>query len=461
MIGKLIPFLLVMILFPALCAAQIRDAQVLRRGEIRLTGGGEHVGFDREYDGSGTRLLTAGLGGTLDPATFSPLAILSSEIESFLAATDTTVFPITGDDLLAGDLLVDIAWNTRSAPIRLSVGIFPRVEVSIGTTPYRTERLPTRFGVSGGRLGLNPDGSGNSALLGALDPSGTALGSGSLLPIEGSALGNELQRRVLAAGGDSLDLPDVPLTGGEFRAAFGVDPFPHVISVWRPGDLDLTAKVQVLTTLRDTHYPVDPQGLNYRLSVEGGIRLPTGERGFENPRLDWGPDVGHGAVHGAAALDLMIGRRLWATAGIGVVAPRAADVRFATSSETIPGDETVIVEATRTPGAELDFWLMPRLRLSDEMSLGANLRAQRWGEGSIEVGAADVEIPTRSRNTAGITLQFTNLPAYDAGRSGVPIEATLGVNASVSGSGGAPVARSAFLQLSLLRQLWGRRSREP
>jgi hypothetical protein len=438
--------------------AQERSALILRPGEISLTVGGEHLDFRTLFANGENRPLAAGLGGPLTPLSFAPLVALRDSLDTFFAATDSVPFPVADADLLAGDLLVELGWNTRSGSGRIAVGILPRVEIGVAMSSYRTERFPRRLGLSGGLVGLNPDPVGNAALLQNLDESGPGLGRAPVLPIEGSATGAELQNRVFAATGDSLSLPEGPLTVAELATAFGGSPFPNTVSLFRPGDLEIDTRIELLRTF-DGHYPANESAVGIRLALLGALRFATGDRGLENPLLDWGPEVGHGAFRLGVAADLFRGERFWASAGATMTRISPTDVRIATSFEPIPGSGTTIVAGRRSPGNELDLWLLPRLRLTEEFSIGGSYRFERQSEGADEVGGVAMGIAERARQSLGVTLRYTNLPAYDTGVSDFPLEAAVGFRRSISGSGGAAAAGVGFVQVSLLYQLWGERGR--
>src|SRR5690606_14012020 len=98
--------------------------------------------------------------------------------------------------------------TTRVVPLSLSAGILPRLEVGASLPLLREEILPTRFGLSGGTLGANPDLDGNAELLALFGEEWGSLGASPLLPTDSSALGRELQRLVEARfPGEALDLP--------------------------------------------------------------------------------------------------------------------------------------------------------------------------------------------------------------------------------------------------------------
>lgn len=449
--------LIIAVGFPAVGGAQDRTADVLSPGEIRLSGGGEYIGFSTLFEPGGEVPLGGNIGGPLTPADLPTLESLGMSIEAFLAATDPVAFAIEPGDLIAGDLSVEFGWNTRVVPGRIGIGVLPRLEIGFGGSVYRNERLTRRVDLVGGTLGLNPDVPGNAALLTAVDPTGAAVGNAMILPVEGTRLGAELQDRVFAVTEDSLSLPESPLSGVELEAAFGLDPFPGAISEWRAGDVEIDARVEVFRTFDPGHYPTRATGLNLRAIVTGALRIGTGQMGSENPRLDWGPQVGFGGTRFGAAADLFSGRYFWVSGGGSYMWLGASTVGIATSTEPIPGEETIVVQARRDPGNEWDLWLIPRLRLTDELSLGASLQTEHRGEGVDDLAGVTIPIPSRSRNSVGVVFRYTNLPAYDEGRSNLPIEAAVGFNSAVSGSGAAPAGRTAFVTVALLPRLWGER----
>lgn len=429
-------------------------ADVLRPGEVRVEILGSYTGFRSLFADGGRIPLSSGIGGGLTPERFPPLAELADAVDSFLAATE--IDPLVADpawfDL--GEMSLDLSWNTRMVPGRLSVGVLPRVELGVAVAAYRTELFPRGGTIVGGVLGLNPDPAGNAALLARLDATGETLGRSTVLPLEGSALGSELQDRVFSATSDSLALPDSPLRVDQFATDFGFEPVTHRISSWRIGDTEIDAKFELFRTFTgDRHYPTRSPALDVRITASGAVRIGTGDMGLDNPRLDWSPTVGYGGWRAGVATDLFH-RRFWIT-GVGTYRDwSASTARVAVSNEPFPGAHTEIIEVSRTPGREIGLHLGGRVRLTDELSTGLFVRSEHVGTGEDRLNGIITAIPDGSRQFIGFALRYTNLPAYDEDRTSLPIEAAIGFDAAVAGSGNLPVARTAFIQISLLQRLW-------
>ncbi len=456
MIGKIGLLTLIVFAWTASSAtAQDWSGQVKRPGEVGLTLEGTHTSFQSLYAGGGTRPLGEGLGGPVDPATFAPLADLQTATEAFLLAFDSTSTGLPDQDFLAGDLDTRLSWNTRVGSARLGLGILPRVEVGAGASIYRTEMLPLMLGLTGGTLGLNPDRNANAALLAGIDSLGQTVGGATVLPLEGSPLGSQLQDLVFAAAGDSLVLPATPLSIAEFSAAFGFVPFGHPISPVRIGDLEIDARVEVLRTFDGAYYPMDESGLNVRVTAMGSLRFPTGDRGVETPLPAWGPEIGHGGFSGGGMLDLFAGRFFWGSAGMTYSRLDAATVLAPASPGAISGLEPGSIEVRVTPGASVNFGAVSRVRLTREMSVGGSFQQIRTESGTAESGGVTSSIESRSLRSLGMEIRYTSLPAYEENRTGTPIDAVVGFRTATSGSGGAPASTVAFARVTILHRFWG------
>lgn len=455
--GSSILALLVAVAIPA--AAQERDARVLDPGRIGFRVGGEGTYVTSEFTGGGTKPFDGGFGGPLTPVTFAPLGGFATSLGDFLTATEEQsgggeTDPAT---LTAGDLGVEVGWNARVFPIELGLGILPRIELRVGIPVYRAERYTRRFDVGGGNVGLNPDITGNGALMATISPDYAAVGGSSVLPVAGTPLALELQHRVQALAGSELVLPESPLNGGELSGAFNVARFPGIITPWRPGDLEIGARIAVLQSFDGLH-PVAGSGTQYRLSASGALRLPTGERSEEDVLLYRGPDVGFQAVVTGVAADLFAGDRFWVSAGGSIARFSASDVLVAVVPPNGPLSGDVEVEVARRERArELDLWATPRLRLTREISVGASLRSERWGEDRQTTGGQATTTPSRARQSLGFSLRYSTLARIEEGAAIPALDVAIGYLGAFSGGDGLPVTRHAFVQVSYLPRLWGRR----
>lgn len=435
--------------------AQDRDAGVLRPGEVRLSAEAEYWHIDSRFGGPENRSIASGLEGDLTPTSFPPLATVEELFSGFLDETAELpdAAPVDPATLSAGSVSVDAVSTTRYLPFRLAVGVLPRVELGARLPVYRMERLFRRFDVFDGNLGLNPDPTANLELLAGLTPSSGALAQSALLPVAGTPLADELQKRVLALTGEELSLPEGPVNGPQLREAVDGLPGSYFLSLWNPGDLRVDARVRLLGTFGSAPFP-DPEagGTHFRLTGFGAARFPTGRR----PSPDWGvgptPPAGFAGGAGGAVADLFLGRTIWVSGGGSVEVLRAADVFAFVPGEEGPFDGTSRIAPGRlSPGSHAEFWLLPRLRLTPTISLGAVLRSERRGEGSLTVDGNETTLATATSHAAGFSVRYTTLPVA----TGTGFEAAAGYTHAFRGSDGADARGVAFLQFSLQRRIFG------
>ncbi|MDR0788145.1 MAG: hypothetical protein LBG44_09820 [Gemmatimonadota bacterium] len=441
--------------------AQEWTGEVLQRGAARITLGGDYAGFRSLRGENGPVPLGAGLGGPLTPETFLPLASFAGLMDAFLAATGAPPFPLSEDDFSAGDLSGRLAVNNRVGTIRIGVGVFPRVEVGVATSIARTERLPIRIDLSGGALGLNPDQTLNADLLSQVSAAdGAQLGGSTLLPVASSRLGIHLQNLVVAATGDSLVLPEAAVTVQQLAGAFGFAPFAHEISPIGGGDLEFDARVELLKTFADPYYPApsSSRSLNARVTARGVVRLPTGASLLQSPGKEWSPLVGHSGIGVGAAADLFAGQRFQLSATADWLRPGANRISVLVPLNAITGTETGIAEADYKPGSILRFVMVPKLRLSREISMGGSYQMEGRSAGSWTIEGAQLPIGKRSAHAAGFMIGYSSLPGYQNNPNRTPVEASIGFTRVFAGSGGAPDARFATVRVSIFRKFSGVRT---
>ncbi len=439
--------------------AQERDARILDPGRVAIRAAGEATYITSEFTGSGTVPLHGGFAGALTPVTFAPLSGFATSLGDFFAATEGQAGGGETDpaSLTAGDLGVEVGWNARVFPFEVAVGVLPRVELTAGIPVYRAERYTRRFDIGGGNVGLNPDIGGNGALMASISPDYAGVGGSLVLPVSGTPLAVELQHRVQALTGSELTLPEEPLVGNDLSGSFNIDPFPHLITPWRPGDVEVGAQVAILQSFDGIH-PVAGSGSQYRLAVSGAIRLPTGKRTEEDVLLYRGPDVGYRALSVGAAGDLFVGDRFWLSAGGSTARFSDSNVLVALVPPNGPLSGDVATEvARRERASETDLWVTPRIRLTREITIGASLRSERWGEDRHTIGQLEIIAPSRARHSLGFSLRYSTLGRVQEGHAIPAIDVALGYLGAYSGGDGLPVTRRAYVQVSYLPRLWGRR----
>jgi hypothetical protein len=414
-------------------SAQDRDARILEPGVIRLSVGGQDVRADAILGGGGETLPHHS--HALTPDSFAPLRPLRDSFEALFAPAG---FPpgVAPGDLFAGQLAFDETANTRSLPLALAIGVFPRIQLSARLPFFRSERMTRRTDVAEANVGMNPDTAANLSLLEGLP--GAQLGRQPLLPIQGTPLGVALQARVGELTGGTLLLPDTPLTAAEL-IALGLAPPERIATLWQPGDLELGVQGQVLRSFAGS-YPPD-EGVNYRASAGVSLRLPTGTPVDDLWNVAGWPQVGRFGTGAGATADLFVGPRFWFSGGAEVERHSPRSPETTTVGQT--GD-----------AAGIGLWFTPRYRLTREISFGGSARVER---SSIQVntpeGWTDV---SGNREWLGFSLRYTALPAFEAGTSRLPVEFTLGYLAAFRGAAGAPAERLAYVQLSMERRFWGR-----
>lgn len=446
-----------MVALIALCAgdaaAQERDAQVLRPGELRISVGAEYTQTGETFtEGDGTASDRLRL---ISPR-YRPLVPLARDLADFFAATaGPGSLPLDPDQLSAGELSLDVAWTTRTLPLRVSVGVLPRIQVGVGLGIAHYERLTRRMDFSAGTLGVNPDPDGNRALFGGTHPNFTALGGVALLPLEDSPIGRELQARVFAATGEELALPEEPLGVAQLESHLDIIAPPRLANLWRPAYADADVRVELLRSFADGLYPPEGAGFSYRAAAGAAIRIPFTVAESEEFRIGWGPEPLLPGARVDGTVDLFLGDRIWLSTGAALASFTARDTRLSVAPYDVflLGGEDIVVRRSR--GNELDLWALPRLRLTREISVGATFRSQHWAAGTDEIEAWSQPIAARSRQSAGFSLRYTTLPATGAGLPVRPIEAMVGYAAPVRDSGGASRLGTAFLQVVVHNRLWG------
>lgn len=439
--------LLTLFLSPDIAASQETAASILRWGEVRISAAAIYQHLDTRFLDGGRSGLVGVRSGVLGIDDFPFLAPLEQDLTTFFSTVEpvSDSAPIDTGLLLAGELEADVAWNTRFIPVRADVGALPRLEVGVRFPVYRGERLTRRFSLMGGNVGLNPDPVANGLLLESVAPEVRALGSGALLPLEGSALGAEIQRRVEARTGERLDLPELPLNGTEVVAGVALAP-AHLLTEWLPGDLEIAARFALLSTFGSDAAPPADSGFGVRALLTGSVTIPTGRRPSIGEAPQWNPLVGLSGASIGAVADGFFGDRLWIHGG-GQVGRYSQD-EFDPIPVELPIVQPAAISAstglTHVPGDEFELWAQPRVRLTPEISLGGGFRSLWWR------GASAPALPSSgSLHRVDLAVAYSTLPAREARGSGVPLEISFGYRAAIAGASEVPAPRSAYFSVAL------------
>lgn len=458
-------------LAPAPAAAQGEDAFVLPRGALELTAGGSYGRFEETFGGGplGTPFVAP-----LAPSRFPGLPSVSALQAFFDAAADSlggTAYAVSDADRRVGTLTPELAGDLRRAPLRIRYGLFGRVTLGV-SIPFERQgtvvRVPRLVGAA---LGLNPDATENAERFAALDPALESLGRATYLPIATSAAGMEMQRRYIeyTGGADTLELPTSQLSPAQLdalllTAGIATNPLIGDRTPYRPGDLEVSARIQLLNTTGSRIHP-GVGGRGIRAAVELTGRAPTG-KGSDLDSLLWiTSESGFAGASAAGMADVFRGR-LWISGYGRYTQLFARDVvrrTFIVDDPFAPLSERFLVRYE--PGARLELAVTPRWRLTDEITFAGRYAYARAGETTMDAGDDPVPgaafagidvLGEQSSQIAGLGLSYGSLAAFEAGNASVPFEASLLYERAVAGSGAAPELSRVTLQGRIFYPFFGR-----
>ncbi|MBW3630945.1 MAG: hypothetical protein KY464_16840 [Gemmatimonadetes bacterium] len=446
--------------------AQEPEGYVLAPGLVRLSAGGEYAGFNQVYGPSGREAFGSARWQPLVPANFAPLRPLEASLATFLAATASrpgaTPFVLGPNSLSLGTADVAIFASHVRVPLRLDVGVLPRVQIGVSLPIQRGDLLVQRVGVSGASVGENPNATANAALLGRLGANGAQLGASALLPTSESPAGRELQRRVLAATGSSLQLPRGDSVAGGVLQRRLVGTFGDSIvgsrGRWHPGDLEIDARVMLLDGVGGEPLPAGRRGIAYRLALAAGVRLPTGTESDTVAIIRRDVQAGLAGAQIGLLGDAFVGRRWWIGFGVReVFLPAASVLRRVVPPDAPLSRANSPEEVDWNPPDTLELRVTPRYRIARSISIGGDYRVG-WLSASSHAGSAAgvLDTPGGLAQRVGLGLRFTSLPAYAGRETGLPIEAMLSYSRSLSGPEGSMAESGLELRGSILTSLWGR-----
>ena len=311
----------------------------------------------------------------------------------------------------------------------------------------------------------------------------------SFFPLEGSAAGQVLAGRVddvrgglyeIGVTGFTDPLPlGSPMGQSDFdsriaAAAFGGEGLPlrGLEGLWEPGDLEVSAAIQILNSMsRSTVAPTpgqpvdsladpgDESGarLGFQLGVEGTLRLGTGTPQDTLRRL-LDMDVPEGQMDIEARA---FGSVRWAgwvglafDARYGIASPVSVrrrllgpDAGFALP----PQPEQV----QWRPGNYLEYAIAPHVLLMPQLSIGFLYRSHARQADTFQGGERDLTPLTLETEATvqslGVDVRYSSFRA-----GGFPLEAWLGWETARAGTGGrTPKTGRVRFGASLYRRMWG------
>lgn len=437
------------------------SAWVLPGGMVRVGIAVDFSHFDARFTGGGTEPLGADLGGPLHAGRFAPLFPLLGGIRAFVAETGGGI-DLDAEDLSVGDLDARLSSDVRRLPIELAIGLFDRFEVGMTVPVHRSETEVTRLVLSSGTVGVNPAPEANAAAFALISPGFEELGRAPLLPVAGSALGEELIRRVREHGGE-LRLPEDAAGLGLFQSLlqqeFGIAALERDVSPWEVGDAEAAVRVRILASFGTDPLPPDSGTVHYRVAGRIAARLPTGTEREGIRLVSASPRAGLTGWSGGVAGDLFFGPRWWVAGGLSYSAVGETEVvrRAVPPGEPFSSAEPP-VRARWSPGSEIGVSVSPRFRPDPAIAVGLEYRSVHAAGSTLAVAGADPIPWTRGGTYArvGASVRFTTLAAYAAGSRVLPGEAALSYTADLAGPPGAPVAREIRIEGRLYQRLWSR-----
>lgn len=454
---------------PSVAWGQSTDAFVLPWGMVRLSVEGTHETFESRFEAGGDRVpLAQGLAGDLTPARFAALRPLSLQLERFFTQTaggpGASPDPPDAAAITLGTLDARAAAAQTHAPLQLAIGLIPRLEIGASILLNRGERFLQRLDLAGGSVGIDPDPTSNLAILGSIG--WEELGSLGLLPTAGSAAGIELQSRVTALAGNELTLPAAAADSAALQALladeFALAPLASRVDPLRLGNAEVYARALLLSTFGMAPLPTDSGGFHFRVSVSGGVRIPTGTEPDSFPLLAPPPAERLSGYHAGMAGDLFLGPRLWIGGSTRLtwntssrITRRIAPMAAPLSVDAPPQSVTI------DPGDALEIAITPRFRLVESISLGADYSVilvgdTRYSGGTDGTDAALLDLAGGGLHRVGLAIRYSSLPAYWDRRAALPARVELTYRRTIVGPEGAPAGGAMTVMVSLLPQLWGR-----
>ena len=245
------------------------------------------------------------------------------------------------------------------------------------------------------------------------------------------------------------------------------------------GDIELGAKVLLFDSFGGmANARAHRNGVGVRLALGGLARLGTGQAERPNDIVDVGTGDGQTDVEGNGALDIIVGRRFWASFvgryGVQLADEKEFRIPDVARNPYVPAyrEQTV----SRDLGDYIQLEATPRFVYNDYLSLSGSWTYRRKAEDTY-TGTFTVEDPTgaavaldasilgigteQTEQRVGGGASFSTLRAFDRGRARLPLEVSLMHWQTISGSGYLPKQFSTQLRLRYYTRMFGAPMRPP
>ncbi|MFN2635651.1 MAG: hypothetical protein ABR585_01305 [Gemmatimonadaceae bacterium] len=261
--------------------------------------------------------------------------------------------------------------------------------------------------------------------------------------------------------------------------AFGISADPLTgVKRSHVGDIDIGGKFNVFDSFNgDTKARMSPHGINFRGSVGGIFRIPTGQIESPNDFVDLGTGRGAKAVEGRVFGDLLLGSRFWQSVVLRLNKPFGDDQEMRIIDR--PNEELAPVYRRQTVhrqlGTAFEFETSPRIVLNDFFAVSGQyvyrhkaqdhytgtfqIDSATTGFGAITLDASTLDLETETtEHRLGGGISFSNLYAFEEGKASIPFEVTYLHWQTVKGAGGnQPKFFTDQIQIRLYARLFGGR----
>lgn len=259
--------------------------------------------------------------------------------------------------------------------------------------------------------------------------------------------------------------------------AFGVSADPlETVERSHIGDVEVGAKFLLFDSFLDRGANrLTPSGINYRASVGGIVRLPTGEADSPRNFVDVGTGNGQTDVELRGFADVLIGRHFW-TSFIGRYGIQMKDEQFMRIFEAPERTLTASYreqKVTRDLGDYFELEANPRWVLNDYLSATVHYMFRHKFEDrytgtfvvdSAVTGIGDITLEASNLNEqtemiehrVGGGVSFSTVAAFQKGKIKLPLEVTYFHFQTTRGYGGnQPKLFSDQVQLRIYTRLFG------
>jgi hypothetical protein len=242
------------------------------------------------------------------------------------------------------------------------------------------------------------------------------------------------------------------------------------------GDIDIGGKFMLFDTFGgSTEARMSPKGFNFRTSIGGMFRIPSGQIESPDNFIDLGTGRGAKAIEGRFFTDLLLGSHFWESFVLRYNRPFADDQTMRIID--LPNEELAPLYREQTVHRKLgnafefetaprivvnDFlavsaWYMYRHKQQDDYSGTFTIPAATTGFADITLDASTLDLETeQTEHRFGGGISFSNLYSFEQGKAKLPFEVTYLHWQTTKGAGGnQPKFFTDQIQLRLYARLFG------